>query len=95
LFSELNDAAEEKRRFEQQAAEIARGDQKARPTMRSTSTRSNREWPPTGGLGLGIDRLLLSGASSAPRGPAVPGDEELVRPGGDAFVDFGAGRSFA
>jgi lysyl-tRNA synthetase, class II len=65
-FSELNDPDEQRRRFEQQAAELARGDEEAQPYDELFVEALEHGMPPTGGVGVGVDRLamILSGTKS-------------------------------
>jgi lysyl-tRNA synthetase class 2 len=65
-FTELNDPDEQRRRFEEQAAEQARGDEETQPYDEVFVESLEQGMPPTGGAGLGIDRLvmILTGAKS-------------------------------
>ncbi len=58
-FSELNDPDEQARRFEQQLAERARGDDEAHQADYDYVNALEYGMPPTGGEGLGIDRLAM------------------------------------
>lgn len=58
-FSEINDPIDQKERFEQQAAELAGGDEEAHPYDEEFIYALESGMPPTGGCGIGMERLAM------------------------------------
>jgi lysyl-tRNA synthetase class 2 len=58
-FSELNDPDDQRRRFEDQAQQRAAGNDEAQPLDSDYVRALEYGMPPAGGLGMGVDRLMM------------------------------------
>lgn len=58
-FSEINDPLDQLERFEQQQRELAKGDDEAHPMDEEYIFALESGMPPTGGCGIGMDRMAM------------------------------------
>lgn len=58
-YSELNDPIDQRERFRAQEALLAQGDEEANTTDEDFMNALEHGMPPTGGIGFGIDRMIM------------------------------------
>jgi len=58
-YTELNDPDDQRERFQSQRADAAAGDEEAHPFDEAYVRALEHGMPPTGGIGIGIDRLVM------------------------------------
>lgn len=64
-YSELNDPIDQRERFKAQEELLAQGDEEANTTDEDFMNALNHGMPPTGGIGFGIDRMVMIMTNSA------------------------------
>lgn len=76
-FSELTDAAEQRRRFEACAAERAAAGREVYPLDRPFLDALEKGLPPSGGIALGVDRLVMLLANAPALRSVIPFTDEM------------------
>ena len=76
-FGELTDADEQRRRFEACAVERAAAGRDVYPLDRPFLEALDKGMPPSGGIALGVDRLVLLLAEATGIGSVIPFADEM------------------
>ena len=77
-YSELNDPIDQRERFKAQEELLAQGDEEANTTDEDFLNALEIGMPPTGGIGFGIDRMVMLLTDSARFAMCWPSHHEIA-----------------